>query len=230
MCGRYSLVPDELSEIRIRFQVEFSFKLHARYNIAPSQDAPIIRQNDDGNRKLVMAQWGIIPRWAKDTKGFSNINARAESVATKPAYRDAFQSRRCLVPASGFYEWQRVKGQRKKQPHYIRPNDASLFAFAGLWERWERQDQVIETFTIITTDSNDLVSPIHDRMPVILEPDTYDVWLEPETPLSALDAVMRPMASEKMDEHTVSAFVNDPAHDSRDCIEVAESPRQGELF
>lgn len=185
--------------------------LEPRFNLAPSQDAPIVRLNTDGERELAMLRWGLVPSWSKDPKpSYSTINARAETVAEKPTYRSAFKSRRCLVPADGFYEWQKV-GSRK-QPWRITMKDDGLFAFAGLWERWER-DGVIESFTIIVTEANDLMKPIHDRMPVILDPADYDEWLAPETNGAAAQALLRPFPPAHMRAYLISTRVNSPRND-----------------
>ena len=165
MCGRY-LITTPVEAIRQIFKVDQRPNLAARYNVAPTQSVPIIRRNEDG-RELVMARWGLVPFWAKDLKiGARMINARAETVAEKPAFRDAFRRRRCLVIADGFYEWRKVDGG--KQPYLIRLKGAAPFAFAGLWERWtdKESDERIESCTIIVTEANALIAPIHDRMQI----------------------------------------------------------------
>ena len=168
MCGRFYLdTPRE--RLREQFALKQMPLLAARFNIAPSQDIAAIREGEAG-RELVLLHWGLIPHWAKEEKTkFSMINARAETVATKPAYRSAFRQRRSLVPASGFFEWKPTG--RGRQPYAVWLKDADLFAFAGLWEHWEGADgKTIESCTIIVTDANELLRPIHDRMPVILTP------------------------------------------------------------
>ena len=172
-----------------------------------------------------MLRWGLIPSWAKDKKtGYKMINARAESVMKKPAFRNAFRYRRCLIPASGFYEWQKRDG--KKQPRFITLKDTDLFAFAGLWERWknpEDESEVIESCTIITTDSNKLVKPLHDRMPAILEKPNYERWLSRQTPDRELEALLRPLLSSEMTAWPVSPKVNSPANDSPECVRPLKS-------
>ena len=171
MCGRFVLMTPGRSLAK-RFGLEEVPDLEPRYNIAPTQMVAMIRLDRDTlQRRLVLVKWGLIPFWAKDSSiGNRLINARAESAAEKPAFRSAFKSRRCLVPADGYYEWKKRKGGQK-QPYLARNADGSPFAFAGLWERWQApEDEIIESCTILTTDANDLTQPIHDRMPVILKP------------------------------------------------------------
>jgi putative SOS response-associated peptidase YedK len=169
-------------------------------------------------RELTFLHWGLIPSWSKDRKiGSRLINARSETVTEKPSFRAAFKRRRCLIPADGFYEWQR-QGSRK-QPIYIHSHDGAPFALAGLWETWQAADgSVIDSCTILTTEPNELMEPIHNRMPVILEPPDYDTWLHPgDNPNVALH-LLRPYASEKMAAYPVSTLVNNPRNDSPDCI------------
>src|SRR5262249_53979025 len=143
----------------------------------PTDLLPVCRLDRSGDREIAMLRWGLIPYWAKDERiGFKAINARAETVATAPAFREAFKHRRCLVPANGFYEWKKLPGGRK-QPYLIQMRGGSPFSFAGLWERWKKGETPIETFTIITGEPNSLAAELHDRMPVILDPDDYDTWL-----------------------------------------------------
>ncbi len=190
-----------------------------RYNIAPSQDVLAVRETGTG-REMVTLRWGLLPSWAKDGKStYRMINARAETVADKPAYRAAFRRRRCLLPADGFYEWQAQADG--KQPWHIRMKDSNVFAFAGLWEHWEGDDQVIESCTIIVTGANEVVRPIHDRMPVIINRSDYDQWLDPEVQQAEkLAPLLRPFASEQMTVYPVSKRVNSPARDDVDCIKA----------
>ena len=171
-----------------------------------------------------MTRWGLIPSWAKDLKiGYSTINARAETVDTKPSFRSAFKKRRCLVPADGFYEWQKVDSS--KQSYRITLKDEGIFAFAGLWELWKGEEK-IESFTIIVTDANDFLRPIHDRMPVILEPADYDFWLDGEVQsVETLKGLLKPYSSEKMTTYPVSKRVNSPKNDDPACIvAVGDTP------
>ena len=186
----------------------------------------IIRLDRDTlQRRLVQVKWGLIPFWAKDTSiGNRLINARGESAAEKPAFRAAFKSRRCLVPADGFYEWKKRKGDQK-QPYLVRNADGSPFAFAGLWESWTGPEgEIIESCTILTTDANDLTQPIHDRMPVILKPEDYDLWLDPEVKdPKLLKPLLRPYPSEEMIAEPVSPKVNKASYDAPDCVEVVSA-------
>lgn len=182
MCGRFSQTASP-EAIALQFEVAELPLLKPHYNIAPSQPVVAIRiEPDTSTRKLVMLRWGLISSWAKDPKiGSQCINAKAETVAVKPSFRSAFKKRRCLVVATGFYEWQ-VQG-RTKQPMWIGLRSKQPFAFAGLWEHWKpAEGESLETCTIITTEPNDLMAPIHNRMPVILAPAAYDQWLDPPLP------------------------------------------------
>ncbi|MEJ2121956.1 MAG: SOS response-associated peptidase [Alphaproteobacteria bacterium] len=191
--------------------------VRARYNIAPTQDAPVIRLNEDGRRELSMLRWGLIPFWAKDEKiGYRTINARSETVAEKPSFREAYKKRRCLIPATGFYEWQKTPDG--KVPYHIVPLD-ELWAFAGLWERWEKGDEPLETFTILTTEAAQSIEQIHPRMPTILEPADYDAWLELDTgkdDLAQLAGKQFPDA--RMRAYPVSTRVNTPKNDDAELI------------
>jgi len=216
MCGRFTLrTPNK--ELSLLFGVEMP-QLRLRYNIAPSQEIATIRQNEGGQREGALLKWGLIPSWSKVPKSsYSTINARAETVTQKPAYRSAFKKRRCLILADGFYEWQKTDGT--KQPMYIHMQDDEPFAFAGLWERWRKDDQEIESCTIIVTEANELMEPFHDRMPVILSPDAYDLWLDPEFEgKEKLQELLRPFPSEEMEAYPVSTLVNSPKNDVEECI------------
>ncbi len=198
-----------------------------RYNIAPTQLVPTVLRTPNADRKqspehsdrqFQMLRWGLIPSWAKEPAiGARLINARAETVSEKPSFRAAFRHRRCLVVADGFYEWQRL--ERKKQPFYFRLQDGQPFGFAGLWERWEAADgEVIESCTILTTAANELVRPIHDRMPVILDRKDYDLWLDPMVQVEPLQQLLRPYQSEAMTSYPVSPQVNKAENNSPECI------------
>jgi putative SOS response-associated peptidase YedK len=219
MCGRFTLrtPAKELAEI---FRLADVPDLRPRYNIAPTQPVAAVRLvPKDGHRELVMLHWGLIPFWAEDPKvGYSTINARAETVATKPTFRQAFAKRRCLVVADGFYEWQKTDG--RKQPFYIHIKDDQPFAFAGLWERWKRDDQKIESCTIIVTEANDVLNPIHDRMPVILSPEDCDLWLDPKfEDKKKLQAILRPFPPSAMEAYPASTVVNNSRTDVETCVE-----------
>jgi putative SOS response-associated peptidase YedK len=222
MCGRYTLAsPDDtIAEV---FDLTTDPTLVPRYNIAPTQDVAVLRTPPAHDvREIEMLRWGLIPSWAKDPAiGNRMINARSETVDQKPSFKAAFRRRRCLVVADGFYEWQRLT--HGKQPHYIRLTDGEPFAFAGLWERWEGADGiVIETCTILTTAANELMAPLHDRMPVILERSHHDLWLDPEMgEARALKPLLEPYPSEKMTAHAVSKLVNNPGNDDPKCVQPA---------
>ena len=221
MCGRFVLIAPG-KDLAERFGLEEVPDLKPRYNIAPTQMVVIIRLDKNTlQRRLVQVKWGLIPFWAKDTSMRHRLtNARAESVAQKPAFRAAFKQRRCLVPADGFYEWKRQEGRR--QPYLLRNADGRPFAFAGLWESWKAPDgETIESCTILTTDANDLTRTIHDRMPVILHPNEYDLWLDPEVKdPNLLKPLLRPYPSDEMIVQPVSPKVNKASYDAADCVEV----------
>ena len=192
MCSRYFLDADG-NIIAYTFQVPVHERIRKRFNIAPTQEAPVVRAAEGGAREVAMLRWGLVPFWAKDLKiGSQMINARAETLAEKPAFRNAVKQRRCIVPATGFFEWQGEPG--KKQAHAITVPGRALFAFAGLWESWKpKEGDPVETFTIVTTDANPVIAAIHDRMPVILPVDAYDDWLT--GPVDKALALLRPYAS-----------------------------------
>lgn len=219
MCGRFTLFAPGNVLARM-FGIEDAPVLAPRYNIAPSQPVVSVRvAPDGGGREFAPLRFGLIPSWSKDPSiGDRLINARAETVSVKPSFRSAFRRRRCLVPADGFYEWRRTPG--RKQPHYIAFRDGRPFAIASLWERWEGPDgSAVETCALITTAANDVVSPIHDRMPVILDPKDFDLWLDPEAKANeSLTSLLRPFPAEDMTAFPVGFRVNDPKVDSPACI------------
>ncbi len=196
-----------------------------RYNVAPTQAAPVVRQDAEGGRGVAMLRWGLVPRWADDPAiGNRMVNARAETAAERPAFRDALRRRRCLVPVSGFYEWRAAAaGSTRKQPFYIRPREGEVLALAGLWERCDKDPAAgpLETFTILTTAANGLMRPIHDRMPAILPPAAWDQWLDTgqNQDAAALAALLVPAPEDALVLHRVSTRVNSPRHDDPGCIE-----------
>jgi len=219
MCGRFTLF--EADKILSREFGVFGIPLlSARYNIAPSQPVAAVRATPAGSgREIALFRWGLIPSWSKDAAiGNRLINARAETAREKPSFRNAFRRHRCLIPANGFYEWQRQ--ERGKQPYYVRMRDERLFAFAGLWDRWESPDKgVIETCTILTTVANAVLAPIHDRMPVILPPTKYAQWLDPALPnTDSLVPLLVPFPPEDMLALPVNPRVNSPTVDDEKCI------------
>lgn len=196
-----------------QFQIEIGSdqQLPLRFNVAPTQDIPIVRQTDAG-RELAIVRWGLIPSWSKDAKsGPLLINARSETAAEKPAFRSAFKSRRCLIPADGFYEWKKIGN--KKQPYHFRLTDGQLLAFAGLWERWKE----IESCTILTTAANELSAQFHDRMPVILSPNDYAEWLDPQA--REPGKLMTSFPASEMAAVAVNPIVNNARNEGPDCIE-----------
>jgi putative SOS response-associated peptidase YedK len=229
MCSRYFLDADG-NIIAYTFRVPVNDRIRKRFNIAPTQEAPVVRVRE-GEREVALLRWGLVPYWAKDLKvGTKMINARAEGVETKPAFREAVKSRRCIVPASGFFEWQGEPG--RKQPFAITVGDQTLFALAGLWERWKPPDgEPVETFTIVTTDANEAVARIHDRMPVILPPDAVETWLT-APPEEAL-AVLKPYAG-PVNLRPVGKYVSNVNHEGPECLTDAEpswdTPRQQSLL
>lgn len=196
MCGRYNLITDAEALLDF-FEIEQTLldasELKPRYNISPSQGVPIVRDIGNG-RELALARWGLVPHWSKEEKPkYSTINARAETVAEKPTYREAFKRKRCLIPATGFYEWVLEGGQ--KMPHHIRLAEGGLFAFAGLWDHWDREGEGFDSCSIIVTSANQTMRPIHDRMPVILNSSQYNTWLNIQHYNRAqLDALLTPYA------------------------------------
>ncbi len=225
MCGRYRLARKKeiLAET---FDVENEVDWSPRYNVAPSQDVPVVRQDAARPaRSLSLIRWGLIPSWSKDAKaGYKMINARAETVADMPAFRDPFRSRRCLVPADGFYEW--TKQGKQKSPFCFSMADDSVFAFAGIWDRWRDPNKMnpdkewIETCSIITTSANALLSGIPDRMPVILKRDDYDLWLDPGfKKVDALRDLLKPFPADAMRHYRVSTRVNSVKNDDPACAE-----------
>jgi putative SOS response-associated peptidase YedK len=219
MCGRFTQFSsrDELARL-FGFDADGAPDLPPRYNVAPTQVVAVVRL-DDGRRALRPLRWGLIPSWAKDPAiGHAFINARAETVAEKPAFRAAFKARRCLIPTTGFYEWAPAGG-KKKQPLHIRMLDGRPFALAGLWERWTDAEGVpVETCTILTTAANDLLRPFHDRMPVILAPEGQATWLDPHAPPDALHALLRPYPAEAMTAVPVGTYVNSPRNEGPQCL------------
>ena len=220
MCGRYTLAtPVERLAEEFGFE-KSSVELPQSYNVAPTQGVAAVLE-EGGVRRLELLGWGLIPPWADDPQiGSRMINARSETAPEKPSFRRAFRERRCLIPADGFYEWQRTNGA--KQPFYIHMEDGRPFAFAGLWESWGRGGEgEIRTCTILTTGANAVVGEIHERMPVILAPDAYDVWLDPSSERDELTGLLAPYPEDEMEAYPVSRFVNSPSNNDPRCVEPA---------
>ena len=207
MCGRFASWADKNVIIR-HYGLADAAACDAVYNVYPSSAIPVVRTGE-GGRELAACHWGLIPRWARDTK-LAPINARAETVASKPFFRDAFRNRRCLIPANGYFEWHNQNG--RKQPYFITVKDADIFSFAGIWDRWENPEKSIESCAIIVSGANEALSRIHERMPVIIDPADYEAWLsEPREDL------LRPYAGE-MQPYPVSTRVNNPRNQGADLI------------
>lgn len=226
MCGRY-VITSPAEAIRDLFEIANLPDLEPHYNVAPTQMVPAIRLNPDGSaREFVPLRWGLIPHWAKD-RGIGNklINARAESVAEKPSFRDSFRRRRCLLIADGFYEWK--KAGTRKQPYFIRLRGGGPIGFAGLWSTWQPENsEPVESCTILTTEANALCATIHDRMPVIVRPDSFGDWLDPESNRGA--ALLRPYDSDGMESWPVSPLIGSPKNNHAALI--APLPTQAELL
>ena len=220
MCGRYTLATDAQVLVDL-FQIEhllFDAATFApRYNIAPSQAVPIVRLGETG-RELLLARWGLVPHWSREAQTrYSTINARAETVADKPTYRDAFRRKRCLIPATGFYEWKR-EGDRKT-PYHIRMKDAGVFALAGLCDRWDREGEGFDSCSIVVTGASPAMQQVHERMPVILNPAQYNTWLNTaHFNRPQLQALLVPLSGE-LEIYPVSRRVNSPANDDPGLIE-----------
>jgi putative SOS response-associated peptidase YedK len=235
MCGRYSLAvsPEELEQV---FEAPVAGPLTLpRWNIAPTQEAPVVTLSRSTagalERRIVPLRWGLVPHWAGDPSvGTRHINARAETAETTPAFRDAFTRRRCLVPADGFYEWTARGG--RKLPWWIHHRRGGLLAFAGLRERWRPREggEPLRTFTILTTKPNATVAPLHDRMPVVLEPRDWATWLDAEAPLDQVRALLRPASEELLAARAVSPLVNRVENDDPRCVEPAPEPELLDLF
>jgi putative SOS response-associated peptidase YedK len=219
MCGRFTQT-QSAQAIANAFQLSALPLSEPRYNIAPTQPIAIIRATQAEPRKFDLVRWGLVPFWAKDMSiGARMINARAETVAEKPAFRAALRYRRCLIPADGFYEWQ--KQDKHKQPFYIRLTEHHLFAFAGLWESWQSSDgSELETCTILTTSANTFMQRIHDRMPVILHSQDHDQWLDPAQQTAAkLQPLLQSYPDDQMSAYPVSTLVNKASSDRRECLQ-----------
>ncbi len=227
MCGRYRLSRRK-QLVEEYFDASGDDDWIPRYNIAPTQPVPVIRQHPkEPRRVLSLMRWGLVPSWSKDMSGSAGmINARSETAATKPAFRDPMKFRRCLVPADGFYEWKKF-GQ-SKQPYCFEVRDGELFAFAGLWDGWkDPSGQWIRSCSILTTTPNSVTSQVHDRMPVILSKDDYELWLDPGmTNVDAVSELLRPFDARLMRAYPVSSRINHVQNDDQECsvrVEIVES-------
>ena len=230
MCGRYGRRSDkqriaEWMEIHNTNAFD-DYLLAPSYNVAPQSFQPVVRlDRETGERELTVMRWGLLPYWSKDAKvAFSTINAKAKTITTSPAFREAMKRRRCLVPADFFYEWKKID-TKTKQPFAIGLKDVGMFAFAGLWERWKDKatGEALETYTIITTDPNELAGLIHDRMPVILKRQDYDRWLTPGEPSHLPVDLLRPFPAEEMRSWEVSSRVGNPRNNDPTLVEPAKN-------
>lgn len=231
MCGRYTLKSraDVMAGV---FGVPVPPTLPERFNIAPAQQVLAIREQPVSHkREFVAFKWGLIPFWADDPEiGIRTINARSETAATKPVFRVSFRSRRCLIVADGFYEWQARDG--KKQPYYIKLKSGEPFGMGGLWDRWDKQGDARETCTILTCDANEPMRVIHDRMPVVIPPESFEIWLDPAVnDAERLSRLLRPFHSDEMTAYQVSTLVNNVKNDSPKLVDSLPPPeKQARLF
>jgi putative SOS response-associated peptidase YedK len=224
MCGRYRLSRRKLL-IEEHFDASpWEDDWNPRFNIAPAQPVPVIRQDPkEPIRQISIMRWGLVPHWARDASGCARtINARSDTAATKPAFRDPIKFRRCLIPADGFYEWARTAN--RKQPFCFEVNDGELFAFAGLWDGWKNPEgQWVKTCSILTTIPNAVTSAIHDRMPVIVDRDCYDLWLDPGIhDVQVVSKLMRPFEARLMRCYPVSTLINHAANDNEECSRLVQ--------
>lgn len=223
MCGRFTLTVS--ADLLVQtFNLPLLPNWEARYNIAPTQSVvTVLKPSAQEEKQFQMMKWGLVPSWSKDPKiGAKMINARSETVHEKPSFRTPFRRQRCLIPADGFYEW--TEGEAGKQPIYIRKKDQSVFAFAGLWDHWEKGDEVIDSCTIITSEPNELLKKYHHRMAVMLRPEDYDLWMDPDMndPEPLLE-LLKPYPAEEMEAFAVNKTVNNARNDVPECIEPIES-------
>lgn len=219
MCGRFTLTAKVEELAKLFGAGSYPSEFVPSYNIAPSESiAVILEEPEDGERSIELLQWGLVPSWAKDPAiGNKMINARAETAHEKPSYRTAFKNRRCLVLADGFYEWRKTPDG--KQPHYIKMSDGSPFTFAGLWETWRGGEDELRTCTILTTEANELMKPIHHRMPVILGSANHAAWLDQDLKdKDTLRDMLRAYPAPEMEAYQVSRVVNRPSNDTPECI------------
>jgi putative SOS response-associated peptidase YedK len=229
VCGRYTLAGPNPSQLRARYPIGERLEVRRRYNVAPGDDVlAVVRRGEDAEPEGALLRWGLVPFWASDPSeiGVKTINARAETVAERPAYRDAFERRRCLILADGFYEWS------GGVPHWITREDGEPFAFAGLWASWRPKDasrdvEPLRSCAIVTTAAAGPVRELHDRMPVVLAPAQESLWIDPASPADELHAVCAPEASPPLQFRPVSRAVNDARHDEPDCL---GPPEQASLF
>jgi putative SOS response-associated peptidase YedK len=221
VCGRYSLATPAAADLRARFALGESVAVHQRFNVCPGDEVLAVTTDRDGAPRGELLRWGFVPHWAREPgMGLKMINARAETVAEKPAYRDALRTHRCLVVADGFYEWQARPGAGGKLPWHVTRDDGAPFAFAGLWSVWRGPDDaILRTCTIVTTDANDRLRDVHDRMPVMLpDQEAEEAWLSHETPIPAALTLLAPLPDALTARRAVGPAVSDARYDGPDCL------------
>jgi putative SOS response-associated peptidase YedK len=223
MCGRFSLATD-ISVLQEQFNFKWSneITINPRFNVAPSQQ--ILTIGSDGEKRIgTMMKWGLVPYWSNDTKiGYKMINARAEGIDEKPSFKTPFKRKRCLILSDGFYEWK--KEEKKKQPFRFMMKDDRPFAFAGLWDQWDKDGELLYSCTIITTTPNEMTQEVHNRMPVILEEDAYDLWIDAKmNDTEYLKSLLIPFPAEKMKSYPVSTLVNSPKNNVEECLSPINS-------
>lgn len=222
MCGRFTLRTAATvlaKQFGLSMQLDLLDDLKPRYNIAPSQQVLAVRDAMPGKREPVWFRWGLIPSWADDPKiAYNLINARADTVHSKPSFRSAFKQRRCLVLADGYYEWKKLDS-KSKQPYYFQRADGASFAFAGLWEHWSKEKEPVESCTLITTEPNTMAATVHDRMPVILHEREYDTWLSSDTDPARLRQLLAPLPDGDWTATRVSSYVSKATNQGQQCIE-----------
>ncbi len=231
MCGRYTLATPSPADVRARFPVGESVEIRRRFNVAPSDDVLAVTTDKHGAPRGELLRWGLVPSWSKspDT-GLKMINARVETVAERPAFRRAFERYRCLIVADGFYEWQRP-ASGPKRPFHITRSDAALFAFAGLWSIWYREDGTkLRSCTILTTAPNATIATLHDRMPVILDPGAEELWLDPASTTEQLADALGGLTTEQTALKPVGPAVNDARYDGPECLAPPQPDAQAALF
>lgn len=231
MCGRFSLaVRGKIRVAEVDEQVVEIDQPTPRYNVSPGQSAVVIRRSSSGVGGASL-RWGLIPSWSKNPRmAYQCVNARGETVATRPAFREAFRHRRCAIPLDGFFEWER-SGKKPLPWRFVRP-DGSVFLLAGLWETWRPpgEERDLETFTVVTTNASVDMEPIHDRMPVLLDPAALGVWLDPTSRPGDLESLMRPSPPATLERYRVSPLVNSARNEGQACVEPFEEPRTGQGF
>jgi putative SOS response-associated peptidase YedK len=234
VCGRYTLAGPNPGELHGRFALGESLQVRRRFNVCPGDDVVAVTTDREGAPRGELLRWGLVPHWAKDPGvGYKTINARAETLAERPAYRDALRTHRCLIVADGFYEWAPAgPGRPRKQPFWITRADGAPFAFAGLWAVWNGPGgEVVRSCTIVTTNANPVLAPIHDRMPVILPgPDAEQAWIDHATPQAEALGLLRALPDEAVAMREVGFAVNDAGHDEPDCLDPPGPPAEMSLF